>query len=156
MNSTSQNNVRLLSPSGLLLIFLLCRCSNPANTDKPSVTGSVASAHPLATQAGLDILARGGNAFDAAIAVASTLNVVEPMMSGIGGYGTILIYDATSKKVRFLNPSGRFPIKTKFDTDSFRLIVDNCCTRSITNDLDDFVGTPTRIQGKVRGINGNI
>jgi len=71
--------------------------------------------HPLATQAGLDILENGGNAFDAAIAVASTLNVVEPMMSGIGGYGTILIYDAKSKKIRYLNPSGRFPVRTNTD-----------------------------------------
>lgn len=77
--------------------------------------GSVSSAHPLATKAGLDILKSGGNAFDAAIAVASTLNVVEPMMSGIGGYGTILIYDANLKQVRFLNSSGRFPQRTNSD-----------------------------------------
>ncbi|HEY7546254.1 MAG TPA: gamma-glutamyltransferase, partial [Blastocatellia bacterium] len=64
---------------------------------KPQATGTrgmVSSAHPLATQAGLDVLAAGGNAFDASIAVAAALNVVEPMMSGIGGYGTIIIYDA--------------------------------------------------------------
>ena len=82
------------------------------------MTGSVATAHPLATQSGLAILNNGGNAFDAAIAVAVTLNVVEPMMSGIGGYGTILVYDAKSKQVRFLNASGRFPINT--DTDLMR------------------------------------
>lgn len=78
-------------------------------------TGSISSAHPLATKAGMDILQQGGNAFDAAIAVASTLNVVEPMMSGIGGYGTILIYDAKAEKIRFLNSSGRFPLKTNTD-----------------------------------------
>ena len=77
--------------------------------------GSVASAHPLATQAGLHVLKKGGTAFDAAIAVASTLNVVEPMMSGIGGYGTILIYDAKKAQVRYLNSSGRFPRKTSSD-----------------------------------------
>jgi gamma-glutamyltranspeptidase / glutathione hydrolase len=76
---------------------------------------AVSSAHPLATEAGLKILREGGNAFDAAIAIAATLNVVEPMMSGIGGYGTILIYDAKEKKVRFLNCSGRFPLKTNTD-----------------------------------------
>ena len=54
----------------------------------------VSSAHPLATEAGLGILRQGGNAFDASVTIAATLNVVEPMMSGIGGYGTILVYDA--------------------------------------------------------------
>lgn len=86
-----------------------------ATSNKSISSGSISSAHPLATQAGLDILVKGGNAFDAAIAVASTLNVVEPMMSGLGGYGTILIYDAHSKQIRYLNPSGRFPAKTNTD-----------------------------------------
>jgi gamma-glutamyltranspeptidase/glutathione hydrolase len=80
--------------------------------------GMVSSAHPLATQAGIDILKAGGNAFDAAVAVAAVLNVVEPMMSGMGGYGTILTYDASSGKVRFLNSSGRIPAAV--DSDVFR------------------------------------
>jgi gamma-glutamyltranspeptidase/glutathione hydrolase len=71
--------------------------------------GMVSSAHPIATRAGLEILEAGGNAFDAAIAVAATLNVVEPMMSGVGGYGTILIYDAEAGQGRFLNASDRIP-----------------------------------------------
>jgi gamma-glutamyltranspeptidase/glutathione hydrolase len=78
----------------------------------------VSSAHPLATEAGLRILARGGNAFDAAVAVAAALNVVEPMMSGMGGYGTILVYDAVSGQTRFLNPSGRIP--QGVDSDAYR------------------------------------
>jgi gamma-glutamyltranspeptidase/glutathione hydrolase len=69
----------------------------------------VSSAHPLATEVGLEILAKGGNAFDAAVAVAAALNVVEPMMSGMGGYGTILVYSAEEGRARFLNPSGRIP-----------------------------------------------
>jgi len=81
-------------------------------------SGMVSSGHPIATEAGLEILKKGGNAFDAAVAVAAVLNVVEPMMSGMGGYGTILIYDATKNEVRFLNSSGRIPAGV--DSDAFR------------------------------------
>src|SRR5688572_19815565 len=72
-------------------------------------SGMVSTGHPLATEAGLSVLAAGGNAFDAAVAIAAALNVVEPMMSGIGGYGTILVDDAESKRTRFLNSSGWVP-----------------------------------------------
>ncbi len=81
-------------------------------------SGLVSAAHPLATAAGLDTLRSGGNAFDAAVAIAAALNVVEPAMSGLGGYGTILVYHAASKRVRFLNPSGRIP--AALDSDVFR------------------------------------
>jgi gamma-glutamyltranspeptidase/glutathione hydrolase len=78
----------------------------------------VSSAHPLATEAGLSILKAGGNAFDAAVAVAATLNVVEPENSGMGGYGTILLYDAKAGKAWFLNSSGRIPAGV--DSDAYR------------------------------------
>ncbi|HEV8224554.1 MAG TPA: gamma-glutamyltransferase, partial [Rubrobacteraceae bacterium] len=62
----------------------------------------VSTAHPLATKAGLEVLEAGGNAFDAAVAVSAALNVVEPMMSGVGGYGAVVVYDAEAGKTRFL------------------------------------------------------
>lgn len=80
--------------------------------------GLVSSAHAIATEAGLQILNKGGNAFDAAVAVAAALNVVEPMYSGIGGYGTILIYDAEKDRIRFLDSSGKIPASV--DSDVFR------------------------------------
>ena len=54
--------------------------------------GMVASAHPLATGAGLRVLKSGGNAVDAAVAVASTLNVVEPIITRVRGNRGSLIY----------------------------------------------------------------
>jgi gamma-glutamyltranspeptidase / glutathione hydrolase len=57
----------------------------------------VAAAHPLATEAGLEILARGGSAIDATIAVQLVLNLVEPQSSGIGGGAFMLHFDATKK-----------------------------------------------------------
>lgn len=83
-----------------------------------STSGMVSSAHPLATQAGVEILALGGNAFDAAVAVAAALNVVEPMMSGVGGYGTIMLYDRGTDRARFLNSSDRIP--RRVDSDAYR------------------------------------
>jgi len=55
---------------------------------------AVASGHHLATEAGLQVLREGGNAFDAAVAVSSTLAVVEPISSGLGGGGFFLLHDA--------------------------------------------------------------
>jgi gamma-glutamyltranspeptidase/glutathione hydrolase len=78
-------------------------------------SGMVSTGHPVATEAGLSILRAGGNAFDAAVAIAATLNVVEPMMSGMGGYGTILVYDAKGRRVRFLNASSRIPASVNSD-----------------------------------------
>src|ERR687894_1701165 len=69
----------------------------------------VSSANPLATRAGLEILAEGGNAFDAAVAVAAAFGVVEPMMSGIGGYGGIMVYDDDEEQTWFLHASSRMP-----------------------------------------------
>jgi gamma-glutamyltranspeptidase/glutathione hydrolase len=59
---------------------------------------AVASGHRLATEAGLQILREGGNAFDAAVAVSSTLSVVEPISSGLGGGGFFLLHDAGTGK----------------------------------------------------------
>ena len=75
--------------------------------------GMVASAHPYATRAGLDVLRDGGNAIDAAVAVASTLNVVEPYMSGVGGIGLALVYVAKEGRTRALNFSGHAPQAAK-------------------------------------------
>jgi gamma-glutamyltranspeptidase/glutathione hydrolase len=68
-----------------------------AAADKPG-HAAIASAHVLATQAGFEVLAQGGNAFDAAVAVASTLAVVEPQSSGIGGGGLFLLRRASDGK----------------------------------------------------------
>ncbi len=69
--------------------------------------GMVASAHPLATQIGIDILKAGGNAIDAAIAVNAALGLMEPVSCGVGGDLFAIVWDAKTQKLYGLNASGR-------------------------------------------------
>ncbi len=71
--------------------------------------GMVVTSQPLAAQAGLRILMQGGNAIDAAVATVATLNVVEPMMVGVGGDVFCIIYIAKDHKYYALNASGKAP-----------------------------------------------
>lgn len=71
--------------------------------------GMVATSHPLAAAAGVDILKSGGNAVDAAIATNAMLGLVEPMSCGIGGDLFVIYWDAKTKKLYGLNASGRSP-----------------------------------------------
>lgn len=81
------------------------------NEKNPGSQAAVASAHPLATQAGIDILQQGGNAFDAAIAVTATLAVVEPYSSGIGGGGFYLLHQAETDHDVMLDARERAPYR---------------------------------------------
>jgi len=72
--------------------------------------GAVGANHPLATQAGLDTLRAGGNAVDAAVAIALALGVVEPMMSGLGGDGFYHVYIAATDAAMVYNGSGPAPL----------------------------------------------
>jgi gamma-glutamyltranspeptidase/glutathione hydrolase len=74
--------------------------------------GMIASAHPLASLAGVRILVQGGNAIDAAVATAAALNVVEPYMSGIAGVGYMHIYSADKKEHKILDYVGLTPAAT--------------------------------------------
>ena len=85
--------------------------SNGGMTHRSTVMGRrgmVAAAHPLASLAGIRVLASGGNAVDAAVAIMAALNVVEPYMSGLGGGGAMLLHRANGETI-MLDYSGHAP-----------------------------------------------
>ncbi len=104
----------------LLLFFsVLNSTAQDRVTGKPFATrsevlgqnGMVATSHPIATQVGLDILKKGGNAIDAAIAANAALGLMEPTGCGIGGDLFAIVWDGKTKKLYGLNASGRSPQK---------------------------------------------
>jgi len=100
-------------PLLFVLSFFVSACSN--ETKGGTHPGAVASAHPLATQAGMDILNSGGNAFDAAVATAAVLAVVEPYSAGMGGGGFWLLHDAKAQKNIFVDAREKAPLKAHRD-----------------------------------------
>ena len=97
-----------------LSLLLLLSLSSQA-VEQPG-KAAIASAHPAATVAGLEILAAGGNAFDAAVAVSAALAVAEPYSSGLGGGGFFLLRQAGELPVyRFLDARERAPLAAHKD-----------------------------------------
>jgi gamma-glutamyltranspeptidase/glutathione hydrolase len=77
--------------------------------------GIVSASQPLAVAAGLELLRQGGNAADAAVAVAATLNLTEPTSTGIGGDCFVIYYDAQAQRLSGLNGSGRAPARLNLE-----------------------------------------
>ena len=103
---------RLCAPllSGLLLISFVTPAAQSPNQS------AVASAHPAATVAGLETLALGGNAFDAAVAISAALAVAEPYSSGLGGGGFFLLRQAGEQpSYRFIDARERAPAAAHAD-----------------------------------------
>ncbi|HED16922.1 MAG TPA: gamma-glutamyltransferase, partial [Gammaproteobacteria bacterium] len=106
---------------GRLFFLLVCSAilasvglaAQPASQTPPQA--AIATAHPVATAAGEEILRAGGNAFDAAVAISATLAVVEPYSSGLGGGGFWLLHRASDGKQVMIDGRERAPGKAHRD-----------------------------------------
>lgn len=124
-SSRPRTNGFLLFGLATLLVFLNVQVLAQAAKDnlRPAALGKkgmIATANPLATLAGQKILVKGGNAIDAIVAAAASLNAAEPYMSGTGGVGYMLFYSAKENRVRSLVFGGWVPETfriTRFKTD---------------------------------------
>jgi gamma-glutamyltranspeptidase/glutathione hydrolase len=107
MNEPASLRRIMKAPSWSLLLF--CLWLGVAQADQPPAQ-AIASAHPLATEAGHLVLGAGGNAFDAAVAVTAALAVVEPYGSGLGGGGFWLLHRASDGEQIMLDGRERAPL----------------------------------------------
>jgi gamma-glutamyltranspeptidase/glutathione hydrolase len=87
----------------LLIVALAWALPAPAKTGRPVTEAGIATAHPLATEAGEEVMAAGGNAFDAAVAISAALAVVEPFASGLGGGAFWLLHEAKGGRQTFVD-----------------------------------------------------
>ena len=99
----------------LLFFFFIMSSTQAAEKKQIEFQPAVASAHPLATEAGIEILKQGGNAFDAAVAVTAALAVVEPYGSGIGGGGFWLLHQSKNREDIMLDGRERAPLAASRD-----------------------------------------
>jgi gamma-glutamyltranspeptidase/glutathione hydrolase len=95
----------------IVLLLAPAWCAAAETAQKPG-HAAIASAHKLATEAGFEVLAHGGNAFDAAVAVAAALSVVEQQSSGIGGGGLFLLHRASDGKDIMIDARESAPAST--------------------------------------------
>jgi gamma-glutamyltranspeptidase / glutathione hydrolase len=117
----------------------------PAWSGKAFRQGVVSVANPYAAEAGAKILERGGNAVDAAVAIAYALNVVEPQSAGIGGGGFMMIHDAASGKTKIIDSREEAPAGAKPDM----FVGQNFNRRSLQGVA---VGVPGMVRGTERAL----
>ena len=143
-STATTQQLRLMVAALLITVVVLClvfytilhnQSSSTSAAPPPCVhaqasgsQGMVATTHRLATQAGLDVLKAGGNAFDAAAAVQFALNVVQPQSTGIGGGCFVVFYHAGEKQVYTLD--GREEAPEGFSEDAFCVNKTQCGLRT--------------------------
>jgi gamma-glutamyltranspeptidase/glutathione hydrolase len=116
--------------------------------------GVVVAKHPLAAQAGLEVLRRGGNAVDAAVTTALAVGVVEPEMSGLGGGGYLVYYQARTGKVFVVNYAMRAPQSARpdfYELEEGRA-VNLFAWRKVKNDANIRGVTSVAVPGTVAGL----
>ncbi len=138
--------MRILSRSIILLSVVFYNQIASAAFKEPlrGKRAMVVSAHPLASDAGLEMLQKGGNAIDAAVATTFAISVVEPFSAGIGGGGFLLMHDSRKRTIKALDFRERAPLKA---TKNMYLDDDGKVRRDASINGYLAVGTPGTVAG---------